>query len=99
MPRVAEPRGFAVGRRIQELVVARDERPRAAFLNAAEFLQGKRLDLIHRSMSDYVIHSTAGIIGEVDSMLSRMHSTGCAGASEARVLDNIDPLAKLAAKR
>ena len=35
----------------------------------------------------------AGIIGEVDSMLSRMHSTGCAGASEARVRDNIDPLA------
>jgi hypothetical protein len=50
-------------------------------------------------MSDYVIHSTAGIIGEVDSMLSRMRSTGGAGASEARVLDNIDPLAKLAAKR
>jgi DDE_Tnp_1-associated len=39
------------------------------------------LDLIQRSMSDYVIHSTADIIGEVDSMLSRMHSTGCAGAS------------------
>ena len=50
-------------------------------------------------MSDYVIHSTTGIIGEADSILSRMHSTGCAGASEARVLDNIDPLAKLAAKR
>jgi hypothetical protein len=50
-------------------------------------------------MSDWVIHSTAGIIGEVDSMLSRMHSTGFAGASAARVLDNIDPLAKLAAKR
>jgi hypothetical protein len=50
-------------------------------------------------MSDYVIHSTAGIIGEVDSMLSRMHSTGCAGASVARVLDNIDPFGKLAAKR
>ena len=47
------------------------------------------LDLIQRSMSDYVIHSTAGIIGEVDSMLSRMHNTGCAGASEARVLDNM----------
>jgi hypothetical protein len=27
------------------------------------------------------------------------YGTGCAGASEARVLDNIDPLAKLAAKR
>ena len=57
------------------------------------------LDLIHRSMSDWVIHSTAGIIGEMDSMLSRMHSTSFAGASAARVLDNIDPLAKLAAKR
>ncbi len=57
------------------------------------------LDLIHRSMSDWAIHSTAGIIGEVDSMLSRMHSTGFAGASAARVLDNIDPLAKLADKR
>jgi hypothetical protein len=49
-------------------------------------------------MSDYFIHSTAGIIGEGDSILSRMHSTGYAGASEARVLDNIDPLAKLAAR-
>src|SRR3984893_2724239 len=47
------------------------------------------LDVIQRSMPDYVIHSTAGIIGEVDSMLSRMHNTGCAGASEARVLDNM----------
>jgi hypothetical protein len=64
-------------------------------------------------MSDFAIHSTAGIIGEVDSMLSRMRSTGSAGASHcpspatgvlsdallARVLDRIDPLAKLAAKR
>jgi hypothetical protein len=31
--------------------------------------------------------------------LSRVRSTGCAGASEARVLDNTDPLAKLAAKK
>jgi hypothetical protein len=67
--------------------------------NGEGVLRCTSLDLIHRSMSDYVIHSTAGIIGEVDSILSRMHSTGCAGASEARVLDNIDPLAKLAAKR
>jgi hypothetical protein len=29
------------------------------------------LDLIQRYMSDYVIHSTASMIGEVDSMLSR----------------------------
>ena len=34
------------------------------------------LDLIQQSMSDYVIHSTAGIIGEVDSMLSRTRAKG-----------------------
>jgi hypothetical protein len=50
-------------------------------------------------MSDFAIHSMAGIIGEAESMLSRMRSTGSAGASVARVLDRIDPLAKLAAKR
>jgi hypothetical protein len=64
-------------------------------------------------MPDYVIHSTAGIIGEAGSILSRMRSTGFAGASHspppatgvlsdallARVLDRIDPLAKLAAMR
>jgi len=47
-------------------------------------------------MSDYVIHSTAGIIGEVDSMLSR---TRASLAPALCILDNIDPLAKLAAKR
>jgi len=41
----------------------------------------------------------AGMIGEAESILSRMRSTGFAGASKARVLDRIDPLAKLAAKR
>jgi hypothetical protein len=51
------------------------------------------MDLIRQSTS------TAEIIGEVDSMLSRMHSTGGAGASAARVLDNIDPLAKLSPPR
>jgi hypothetical protein len=50
-------------------------------------------------MSEFAIHPTASIIGEVESILSRMRSTGCAGASAARVLDRIDPLAKLAAKR
>jgi hypothetical protein len=50
-------------------------------------------------MSDFTIHPTADMIGEADSMLSRMRSTGSAGASKARVLDNIDPVAKLAAKR
>jgi hypothetical protein len=50
-------------------------------------------------MSDCAIHRTASIIGETDSILSRMQSTGFAGASEARVLDRIDPLTKLAANR
>ena len=49
-------------------------------------------------MSDFAIHSTAGI-GEAESMLSRMRSTGSAGASAARVLDSIDPRAEFAAKR
>ncbi len=48
-------------------------------------------------MSDFSIHLTADIIGGTDSLLSRMHSTGKAGASFARVLDNGDPLATLAA--
>ena len=57
------------------------------------------LDLIQRTMLDFPIRLTADIIGEADSLLSRMRSTGCAGASKARVLDNSDPRAKLAAKR
>jgi len=32
-------------------------------------------------MSDFAIHQTANIIGEADWLLSRMQSTGCAGAS------------------
>jgi hypothetical protein len=50
-------------------------------------------------MSDFAIHLTADIIGDADSLLSRMRSTGCTGASEARVLDHSKTLAKLAAKR
>jgi hypothetical protein len=64
-----------------------------------EILLCKSLDLIHRSVSDSAIHLTASIIGEAGSILSRMRSTGFAGASGARVLDRIDPLATLAAKR
>jgi hypothetical protein len=54
--------------------------------------------------SQLAIHLLAASLAR-ESMLSRMHSTGCAGASDpraltrGRVLDNIDPLAKLAAKR
>jgi hypothetical protein len=64
-------------------------------------------------MSDFAIHPTAIILGEAGSILSRTRSTGFAGASHspslatgvlsdallARVLDRVDPLAKLAAKR
>jgi hypothetical protein len=56
-------------------------------------------------MSDDVIHSTAAIIGEVDSMLSRTRPRVKARGSLAPtepvlcILDNIDPLAKLAAKK
>jgi hypothetical protein len=50
-------------------------------------------------MPDFAIHLSATIIGEADSILSRMRSTGYAGASEARVLDRLDPLATLAAVR
>ena len=75
-------------------------------------LTSTSLDLIQRSMSDYVIHSTVGTIGEADSMLSRCTAPALParaiarclrrasfGHPLARVLDNIDPLAKLAAKR
>jgi hypothetical protein len=57
------------------------------------------LELALRPISGFPIHLTADIIGEADSLLSRMLSTGCTGASKARVLDSSDPLAKLAAKR
>jgi hypothetical protein len=57
------------------------------------------LSLTDRRMPDSAVHLSATIIGEADSILSRMRSTGCAGASEARVLDRIDPLATLAIVR
>ncbi|HEY4847933.1 MAG TPA: hypothetical protein VIH87_09120 [Methylocella sp.] len=58
-------------------------------------------------MSDYVIHSTAGIIGEVDSMLSRTRAKRASGRTPVAgdglwlapaqpvlgIIDNIDPLA------
>ncbi len=56
-------------------------------------------------MSDYVIHSTAGIIGEAELILSRTRPRVGARGSLAPakpvpcILDNIDPLAKLAAMR
>jgi hypothetical protein len=71
----------------------------------AEHIAGERtarctnLDLIQLTMSDYVIHSTAGRIGEVDSMLSRTRASLAPAQPVLYILDNIDPLAKLAAKR
>jgi hypothetical protein len=50
-------------------------------------------------MPDTAIHLSATIIGEADSILSRMRSTSFAGASKARVLDRLDPLATLATVR
>ena len=69
----------------------------------------KGLDLIHRSTSDYAIHLTAEIIGEADSILSRTRAERTPVAGDGlwlapgkpvlRILDRIDPLAKLAAMR
>ena len=42
-----------------------------------------------RMKSRLAIHLLAASLAR-GSMLSRMHSTGCAGASKARVLDNIE---------
>jgi len=50
-------------------------------------------------MSDYVIHSTAAISGAADSMLSRTRALLAPARPVLRILDNIDPLAKLAVKR
>ena len=70
-------------------------------IQIAEFSSRRRtsLDLIQRSMSDYVIHSTSVIIGEVDSILSRTRALLAPAEPVPRILDNIDPFAKLAAKR
>jgi hypothetical protein len=62
-------------------------------------LNFKSLCQVHRSVTDSAIHLTASIIRETGSILSRMRSTGFAGVSGARVLDRVDPLATLAAKR
>jgi hypothetical protein len=61
-------------------------------------LMYKSLDLILRTMSDLTIHLTADIIGEADSMLSMTALQAAAGGGRKAIIDNIDPLAKLAAK-
>ncbi|MGH6841031.1 MAG: hypothetical protein ACREDV_02915 [Methylocella sp.] len=50
-------------------------------------------------MSDYFIHSTAAIIGETGSLLSRTRALLAPAQPVLRILDNNDPLAKLAAKK
>jgi hypothetical protein len=69
----------------------------------------KSLDLIPRSMSDFAIHLTAGIIGEAESVKDASLFCKCGipdlptmlapAKPVLRILDRIDPLAKLAAMR
>jgi len=50
-------------------------------------------------MSDFAIHLTTDIIGEAASLLSRTRASLAPAQPVLRILDNSDPLAKLAAKR
>ncbi|MDQ6868411.1 MAG: hypothetical protein M3178_08395 [Pseudomonadota bacterium] len=50
-------------------------------------------------MSDFAIHPTASIIGETVSILSRTQAALAPAKPVLRILDRIDPLAKLAAMR
>jgi hypothetical protein len=50
-------------------------------------------------MSDFAIHLTTDIIGEAVSLLSRTRASLAPAQPVLRILDNGDPLAKLAAKR
>jgi hypothetical protein len=47
----------------------------------------------------FAIHPTAGIIGEAESILSRTRAALAPAKPVLRILDRIDPLAKLAAMR
>src|ERR1700730_2751590 len=49
------------------------------------------LDLIHRSMSDFALHPTGGIIGEADSILSRTRAALAPAKPVLRILDRVDP--------
>jgi hypothetical protein len=59
----------------------------------------KSLDLNQRSLSDFAIRLTAGIIGEAEPILSRTRAALAPAKPVLRILDRIDPLAKLAAMR
>jgi hypothetical protein len=50
-------------------------------------------------MSDFAIYRAADIIGEGDSILSRTRASLAPAQPVLRILDKIDPLAKLAVKR
>ncbi len=50
-------------------------------------------------MSDFAIHLTVSIMGEADSILSRTRAFLAPAKPVLRILDRVDPLAKLAAKR
>jgi hypothetical protein len=50
-------------------------------------------------MSDFAIYRTAEMIGEADSVLSSTRASLAPAQPVLRILDQIDPLAKLAAKR
>ena len=65
----------------------------------AQNVRCKSLDLIHRSMSDYAIHRTASMIGETASILSRTRAWLAPAKPVLRILDRVEPLAKLAAMR
>lgn len=61
--------------------------------------RGKGLDLTCPTMSDFAIQLMAGIMGEAASLLSSMRTLLAPARPELRILDRIDPLATLAAKR
>jgi hypothetical protein len=50
-------------------------------------------------MSGFAVHLTADIIGEADSILSRTRALLAPAKLVLRILDRVDPLAKLAAMR
>ncbi|MGH6856717.1 MAG: hypothetical protein ACRECP_03490 [Methylocella sp.] len=50
-------------------------------------------------MSDYAVHRTASIMGEAVSILSRTRALLAPAKPVLRILDRLDPLAKLAAMR
>jgi hypothetical protein len=50
-------------------------------------------------VSGFAIHPTASVIGDSESTLSRMRALLALAKPVLRILDRVDPLAKLAAMR